>query len=272
MSIKFKIHAKPRVEAEKNFVQFESFKKAGVKHCFTTKHGGVSTGFYESMNMGFNRGDEKENVKQNYNLACEFMGICPDRLAYTSQTHGKKIRVVSEADFENGYTLKNCDGIMTNTPGITLVSLYADCVPLFFYDLVKRVAALAHAGWRGTLLEIGALTVKKMVKEFKSKPSDILAAVGPSIGKCCFEVDGDVAFGFYNTGKFNDLIENKGNGKYMIDLWGINRRSLEAVMPSGNIEISGICTKCNADRFFSHREMGENRGCMAAFISADERR
>jgi len=219
------------------------------------------------MNMGFNRGDEQDRVTQNYKRVCEFLGVDPARLAYTSQTHGKKIRVVTQRDFENGYSLKNCDAIMTNVPGITLVSLYADCVPLFFYDKANGAAALAHAGWRGTLLEIGALTVKKMMKEYKSKPSDILAAVGPSIGKCCFEVENDVAFGFYNAGKYNDLVVNAGQGKYFIDLWGVNRRSLETVIPAENIEIAGICTKCRPDEFFSHRQMGENRGCMASFIS-----
>jgi hypothetical protein len=253
-------------------VTFTHFDKKIAKHCFTTRYGGVSKDCFESLNMGYNRGDDNANVVHNFGVVCNALGLDVNRLAYTSQVHGKDIRTVTQDDFPDptqingGYKIHHCDAIITATPGITLVSFYADCVPLFFLDPVRRVAALAHAGWRGTLFEIGALTVRRMISDFACAPANILAGIGPSIGKCCYEIRSDVAFGFYNTGKFNEFIHDKKDGKYMIDLWGINKRILTELIPPQNIQTSETCTYCT-DGFFSHRLMGERRGCMASFIS-----
>jgi len=248
-----------------NFIQFTHFNPSIAKHCFTTRRGGVSNGCFKSMNMGYNRGDNADNVRKNYEVVCDFLNVDPARLAFTNQVHGKEIRVVGESDFNGGYAPRTCDAIMTDQPNITLVSFYADCVPLFFLDPVRKVIALAHAGWRGTLLEIGAETVKRMVFEYGSEPTNIKAGIGPSIGKCCFEVGDEVADAF--TEKYEKFVINKGQGKFMVDLWGINVEILSAAISPKNIELSNICTKCNPNDFFSHRNMGAERGSMASFIT-----
>jgi len=247
-----------------SFIQFSHFHPSIAKHCFTTRHGGASHGYFASMNMCYNRGDADNNVQQNYNIVCNFLGVNSARLAFTKQVHGSEIRVVSHTDFIDGYTVHPCDAIMTNFPNITLVSFYADCVPLFFLDPIKKAAALAHAGWRGTLLDIGAKTAARMVEEYNCNPANILVGIGPSIGKCCFEVGEDVALEFRD--KHSEVITDLGNGKFLIDLWSVNRKIIGMIIPPQNIEISGICTKCNHNDFFSHRYMGEERGSMASFI------
>lgn len=253
-------------------ITFKSFDTSVAAHCFTTRHGGVSAGIYASMNLGYNRGDDSRHVFHNYSIVCDYLRVNINRLAFTSQVHGKGIRAVGEADFpdsnlpNDGYAVKTCDAIMTDTAGITLVSFSADCVPLFFVDPVRKAVALAHAGWKGTLLDIGSLTVRRMMAEYGCKPADILAGIGPSIGGCCFETRSDVAFGVYNTGKYAEFVTDMGDGKYKVDLWGINKKCIETLLPKGNIELSGLCTKCDSGRFFSHRAMGEDRGTMASFI------
>lgn len=162
------------------------------------------------------------------------------------------------------------DGLVTNKRGVVLVTFHADCVPLYFVDTKNKAIGMAHAGWRGTADGMAKAMLDKMKEEYGSEPSDIKSAIGPSIGVCCFQVDEPVAeifrskFDFAEKFIYND---ETAENKYKIDLWGINK---ELLMLNGvkeeNIEVGGLCTKCNPDIFYSHRVMGENRGTMGAFL------
>jgi YfiH family protein len=179
----------------------------------------------------------------------------------TEEDSGKGI--VKDRDYDD------VDGLITNVKGLTLVTQYADCVGLLFYDPQKKVIATSHAGWRGTVGEIGRLTVEKMSAVFGCKPKDIRVGIAPSIGMCCFEVDTPVYEEFSKITSFdtNSIIKNDGGGKYHIDLWRANLLSLlNAGVPNENISITDLCTKCHPDVFFSHRFTNGKRGNLAALI------
>jgi len=253
------------------FPSFEQFEE--IRHGFTTRHGGVSTGCLESMNLGFGRGDSKENILKNYEVACSAMGLDYSRCVVSDQVHEDEIRIVDEQDCGKGLVFKKdykgIDGLITDKPNVPLVTLYADCVPLFFYDPVRKVIGTAHAGWRGTVRKIGSRMISKFVEVYGSKAEDIWVAIAPSIGPCCYEVDQVVKDEFMTMDlDVKPFIEEKSNGKYHIDLWGINRAILiDAGVLEGHISVTDLCTKCNKEEFFSHRGHNGKRGNMAAIIS-----
>ena len=261
------------------YLTFDSFKNAGIRHGFSTRLGGVSTGVYSSMNLGFGRGDEDDNVRENFRRMAEALDMDPSRLCLSKQTHTTNVRIVDERDAGNGITkplpYDNTDGLITNVKGLPLVTFYADCVPLFLYDPIKQVAALSHSGWRGTVGRMGAVTVKMMEESFGCDPGDILCGIAPSICRKCYEVSADVAREFVSA--FGDAAKERllspsvfnphDPDKYMLDLWEACRLVfLEAGIKEEHIEVSDHCTRCESDLFFSHRVMGNARGSLAAFI------
>lgn len=259
------------------YITFPSLCADGVKHAFSTRFGGVSEGIFSTMNLSFSRGDSDEKVLENYKIICSALGVDYNKCVLSKQTHTTNIRIVAPADIGKGIIKErdfdDVDGLITNIPGVTLVTQYADCVGLLFYDPIKKVIAASHAGWRGTVGEIGRKTVEKMHEAFGSEPSDILAAIAPSIGKCCFEVDTPVYEEFIRLQNvdLNRIIDDKGNGKYNIDLWECNRQILiNAGVLASNISVTDLCTKCHSDIFFSHRATQGKRGNLAAFICLDE--
>ena len=167
-----------------------------VRHGFSTRLGGVSEGYYASMNLSFDRGDKKEAVAENFRRIGEALGVRCEDMVLSRQTHTTNVRIVTDTDRGKGITRErdytDVDGLVTNVPGICLVTSYADCVPLFFVDPVKKVIGLSHSGWRGTVGKIGRKTVELMHERFGSDPADILAAVGPSVCMDCYEVSSDV--------------------------------------------------------------------------------
>ena len=247
----------------------ESFEKTGlVKHCFTTRRGGVSENEYESMNLRVNCGDSRENIMENYGIICRELDIDIKSLVLSKQVHGTDIADVSMTDCGNGLLRENkfesADALVTAQRGVTLVTFYADCVPVFLLDKRRGVLALVHSGWRGTVGRISALTAAHMSKNYGSKKEDILAAVGPSVRACHFEVGGEVAEVFEE--EFGSESIAKGYDKPHVDLQRCVVAQLsEYGIPPDNITDSGICTCCNGDLFYSHRKMGERRGTMAAF-------
>ena len=256
------------------FITFPSLEKHGVKHGFSTKLGGVSEGIFATMNLSFSRGDDQCSVLENYKRICTAIGTDYKKCVLSKQTHTTNIRIVTEVDIGKGITKErdydNVDGLITNIPGVTLVTQFADCVGLLFYDPVKRVIAASHAGWRGTVGKIGEKTVKIMQEHFGCEPRDICAGIAPSIGMCCFEVDKPVADEFYNMdiGNKDKIIRNDKNGKYHVDLWHTNYLTLiEAGLKPENISVTDLCTKCHPDVFFSHRATLGKRGNLAALIS-----
>ena len=257
------------------YYTFESFDKIDfIGHCFTTRHGGVSTEHLSSLNLGFSRGDRRENVDKNFDIICSAMGVKKEDCVTLRQVHSTRIITADESikgmGFRNDMERIEADGFVTDKRGIVLVTFHADCVPLYFVDTENRAIGMAHAGWRGTADGMAEEMVKRMGKEFGTKPENIKAAVGPSIGQCCFQVDVPVVEIFREKYDFADrfiIKDESAEGKYKIDLWGINRQLLiNNGVAAENIEIGGICTKCRPDTFYSHRVMGEKRGTMGAFL------
>lgn len=263
-----------------SYMTFDSLTRAGVKHAFSTRLGGVSEGVYASMNLGFGRGDSNENVVENFKRMASAIDLSFERMCLSKQTHTSNVRIITEADAGNGIIrpvpYDNVDGLITNVKNLPLVTFYADCVPLYIYDPVHEVIALSHSGWKGTVAKIGKVTIEKMTAEYGSKPSDLLCAIGPSICKSCYEVSEDVAKYFIDAfGKENsDLLLSASTfhpddkTKCMLDLWAACKLVfLEAGVPEENIEITDYCARCNPKLFYSHRIMGASRGSMAAFMS-----
>lgn len=238
-------------------------------HAFTTRKGGVSEGNFASMNLGLGTGDSDKNVIMNYRIMAEKLNIKIEDIVETNQTHTINIKYVTEKD--KGWAMKepeytDIDGIYTDKRNIVLMSFHADCNAVFFYDPVKKLIGLSHAGWRGTLNNIAAVMIKAF-KEMGSNPADIKAAVSPSLGQCCFEVDKDVAEMFVSADEnYKKYMLIKGE-KYHFDLWKINKYNMiNEGMLENNIEISGLCTKCRNDLFFSHRGQKGKRGLMVGLI------
>lgn len=251
-----------------NTVTYLSSGLLAVPHGFTTRIGGVSSGTLSSLNLGFHRGDLEENIAENYRRLGEAVGFDPKNCVLTRQTHSDIVRVVGSGDCA-GLDHRNypeCDGLVTNTPGVALVIFTADCTPLLFWDPVTGAVGAAHAGWRGTVAKIGAKTVKTMVDAFGCDPKNIRAAIGPNIGACHFETDGDVpeaVLAAYSA-QAEPYIRRRGE-KFHLDLKAINALSLrEAGVEL--IDISDACTYCRHETFWSHRYTRGDRGSQGAVI------
>ncbi len=255
------------------YIRFECFDPFSDRliHCMSTREGGVSTGECSTLNLGFNRNDKKENVIANFERLCLSIGIETDSLVFSNQVHDNRIKIINEEDRGKGFAIKSdiigYDGLVTNRKGVTLVTFYADCVPVFLYDPGSNAAALLHSGWRSTLKEISGEAVQTMRQVYGSDTSSIIAAVGPSIGSCCFEVHEDVYRLFCAQFDTPSFYTNIGEGKWKINLQGIINQTLinSGVLP-GNITQSEICTVCRRDLFFSHRGDKGKTGSLAAFM------
>lgn len=244
-----------------------------INHAFSTRLGGVSTDEFTSMNLAFNRGDSPENVTENYKRFCKSAGFDYESLTASSQDHHTFVRAVTKENVGVGIykpkDIESVDALITNEPGVTLVTYYADCTPLFFVDTKQKAIGLAHAGWRGTVGRIGDNVVKKMQSLYGSDPSDIKAAIGPAISVCCYEVDKPCADNFLALDELDStkFVFPKGNGKFMIDLLETNRQILvHAGVKNENITVSDVCTNCNNELLWSHRATKGHRGTMSAFM------
>ena len=265
-----------KTEGQAPYLSFPNLEETGlVKQGFSTKLGGVSQGKFASMNLTFTRGDNPDHVLENYKRMAEALGVGRERMVLSYQTHTTNVRLVTEEDAGKGISkerdYKDVDGLITNVPGITLVTFYADCVPLYFLDPVRKAIGLSHSGWRGTVSRMGEVTVKKMGEAFGSKPEDMIACIGPSICKDCYEVGSEVAGEFmsgFDRKYWEEILEDLGNGKYLLDLWRANEIVLEeAGVKKEHIQVTDICTRCNSDYLFSHRVTGDERGNLGAFLS-----
>lgn len=258
------------------YLEYPMLKNTGiVRHGFSTRLGGVSEGYYASMNLSFDRGDRKEAVAENFRRIGEALGVRCEDMVLSRQTHTTNVRIVTDADRGKGITRErdytDVDGLVTNVPGICLVTSYADCVPLFFVDSVKKVIGLSHSGWRGTVGKIGRKTVELMHERFGSDPADILAAVGPSVCMDCYEVSSDVIEKFkeaFPENCWEQLFYEKPDGKYQLDLWKANELIfLESGILPEHIAVTNVCTHCNSDILYSHRAAGDKRGNLCAFLA-----
>lgn len=250
-----------------------AFDAAGmVKHCFTTRKGGVSKDIYNSLNTSLIKSDRRENVLKNLDIVCSAIGINFRNLVLSDQVHGDKIRVITQADKGKGITqesdIKGVDALITNEPGVPLITFYADCVPVFILDPVNKAAGLAHSGWKGTTLKIAAKTVNKMSEVYGTKPEDCLVGIGPSIEMNCFEIKEDAAMLFKESFENWELFMRKRDEEhYVADLWKAVTLTLKEIgVQEKNITVSGLCTCCNENLFFSHRRDKGRTGSLSAIL------
>lgn len=261
---------------EVEYLTFPLLEQTGiVRHLFSTRLGGVSEGIYQSMNLSYTRGDEKAAVDENYRRIAGILGCGLEDLVCSDQTHTVNLRVVTREDGGKGILrpkdYHDIDGLLTDEPGLVLATFYADCVPLYFVDTKNRAVALAHSGWRGTVARMGRCVTEKMREVYGTRPEDLTAAIGPSICQACYEVSEDVAEAFIQEfrkpGQAAQILEEKGNGKYQLDLWRANEILLqEAGIPAGQIQVTDLCTCHNSDYLFSHRASQGKRGNLGAFL------
>lgn len=264
---------------EKNhvpYIQFKNLSATGiVKHGFSTRKGGVSTGIFSSMNLNFKRGDDPDAVLENYRRMAAALNMRVEDMVLSDQTHTTNVRVITEEDRGKGILkpqdYSDVDGMITNVPGIVLVTSYADCVPLYFVDPVRKAIGLSHSGWKGTVGHIGQKTVWKMHEVYGSEPKDIVAAIGPSICQSCYEVSDDVAEAFranFTADEAADILLDKGNGKYQLDLWKANWYVLTdaGILPE-HLSVTDLCTACHPELLWSHRKTNGQRGGLSAFLS-----
>ena len=262
-----------------SLLQYDILKD--VPHCFTTRLGGVSKGGQSSLNLSFSREPSRKNVLENYRRVSEALGVAFEGMTHVPQHHGDHVLVVTEKETGSGITKPYPDGaeaygydaMITDVPGTVLCTLHADCVPVFLLDPCHRAIAMIHAGWRGTAGRIVQHTLADMETAYDTRPQDVLAYIGPSIGPCCFQVGEEVRDAFLEKIPQSEqaIKRDATPQKWKIDLWAVNQALLqEAGVPETQIEIEGLCTMCHGELFYSHRAMGESRGSMAAFLSLKE--
>lgn len=244
-----------------------------VVHGFSTRLGGISPAPYDSLNLGFHVGDAQDYVLENRRRICQALDIDFRRLVCGAQVHGNKVEIVTEEHSGRGAksdrdALPGIDGLITRRPGVPLASFYADCVPLFLLDPVRKVIGLVHAGWKGTAGGIAGQAVKKMTTALQCAPGDCVAVIGPAIGQCCYEVDTRVTSVLERRlANWELFAAAAGKGRWMLDLAGINRELLlRAGLKPENVHAAGLCTACHHELFFSHRASGGKTGRMGAFI------
>ena len=261
------------------YLSFPQLEELGVvRHGFTTRLGGVSSGDCSSMNLSYTRGDDPRNVEENYNRICKAMGIKKEKIICSNQSHTNYVIMVDEELAGNGVVYENqlndVDGFVTDVPGICLLTMYADCVPLYFVDPMKKVIGLSHSGWKGTVQKIGAVTIRKMIKEYGCNPQDIYVAIGPSICQSCYEVSGDVIQAFksvFHKQYWEDLFYHKYEDKYHLNLWKANEIILlEQGIKKEHLTVTDVCTCCNSEVLFSHRASGGKRGNLSALLMIKE--
>lgn len=251
---------------------FDDF--SNVTHAFTTRYGGVSEGIFDSLNLGFGRGDVPERVEENYDIICSALGVSCGDIAATRQIHSDIVRKVSYADKKERLgdpTPYEADALITDEKNLILTILIADCIPVLFYAEDSNAIGAAHAGWRGTAADIVGKTVSALCDEYGGSADNIHAVIGEGIGVCCFETGREVYDAVEALGLscgMDILAVDDCNGKYHIDLKEVNRQLLiRAGVPEDNISVSGECTRCLCDKYWSHRATHGERGTQAAMIS-----
>ena len=246
----------------------------GIVHGFSTRLGGVSQGDVGTMNLSFSRESSRQNVEENYRRLAKAIGYEPERLVCSRQTHTTNVRVVTEEDCGIGFCRSgdydNIDGLVTNVPGIPLMTFYADCVPLLLADPVHRAIGCAHSGWRGTAANMGKAALEVMKREYGTEAKDVITAIGPSICQDCYEVSEDVIDQFrevYHRKIWPDLFYEKQTGKFQLNLWEACRQNflMAGVLPE-HISLPDLCTCCNPKFLFSHRASRGNRGNLVAVV------
>lgn len=253
--------------------QFEHLSQyPAIVHGITTRRGGISTGPYTALNLGFHSGDDHKQVLANRQRLCEEIGIRLDSLVLGKQVHHNTVRIINRSDAGRGAlnsntALADTDALLTQESGLGLMALSADCPLILCYDPTKKVIGTIHASWRGISKGIVPKTIQEMKQHFKTQPKDIRAGIAPSIGPCCYEVKAD----FIKTMKAylasaQDFIKERHNKTYF-DLWGMAQLELiNAGLRPEHIEVAKICTCCHPELFYSYRRDGVETGRFSALI------
>ena len=256
-------------ENDNNGVVYMTSPNISAKHAFTTRYGGVSDGIFESLNLGYTSGDDSANVTENYRILARALKIEPVEFAFSKQVHRDDIRICTMEERQPvPYSVPyEADGLITDLKNVPLVIFTADCTPILLHDPVRGAVGAVHAGWRGTVMDIIGKAVRKMCEVYGCKAENICAAIGPCISKCCFETGGEVyeAVADILGEEVERYADKKTDGKYMLDLKGINEHLLRRAGVK-NIEISEECTKCSHDKYWSHRATGGKRGTQCSCI------
>ncbi len=260
-----------------------------VVNGFSTRVGGVSVGDAGTMNLSLAREvamnanlseeESRANYRENQRRLGEAIGYPVDAIVCSNQTHTDNIRVLQEIDRGNGMDRPNefndVDGMITDITGLAMMTFFADCVPLLIVDPVRKAAANVHSGWRGTIKGIGSKAVRMMHEVYGSKPSDLVAAIGPSICQDCFEVGEEVAKEFldkYSPALCSKIVKKgvltpEGKQKYHVNLQlACMENFLIAGMKKENVSLPDLCTSCNSQYLFSHRASHGRRGNEAAVL------
>ena len=279
----------PFIENTDHGVTYITAPNISAAHAFTTRYGGVSSGVYESLNLGVSLGDDPGCVRENYGRLCRALKITEEDFVRLNQVHGSRVIGISREQRGNLYTaaVDSADGLITCDPGVALAVYTADCTPVLLHDPVRGAIGAVHAGWRGTAADIAGEAVRKMCEAFGCLPANINAAIGPCISKCCYETDQDVAVALrmvlgddadrcitqhsvtqcsatqFSATQFS---VTRNGGKFMIDLKEANRLLL---VKAGllDVAVSGECTSCLCDKYWSHRRTKCLRGSQAAVIA-----
>ena len=258
------------IEENKDGLIYMRSTLIAARHAFTTRWGGVSRGHLATLNLLSDRGDEPENVRENWRRVCALMGAGPDDCAVTKQVHGSAVRTVTGADRHlclSGVPYE-ADGLVTGEKGLPIFCFTADCVPVLLWDETGAAAAAVHCGWRSSVADILKNALEQM-ESLGARRERIRAAIGPSIGFCCFETDDDVprAVSAYLGGDTEGLFRRREDGKTLVDLRGANARRLRQLgVPAEQIDVSDECTVCRHDKYWSHRYTKGKRGGQAACI------
>ena len=258
------------VEHKENGLIYMSSTLIPARHAFTTRYGGVSTGYLSSLNLISGHGDEPENIRENFRRVAALLGAGVDDCAVTKQVHGTVVRRVDEHDRHVCLSTVpyEADGVATATKGLPLFCFTADCVPVLLCEKNGRAAAAVHCGWRSSVGDILGEALRQL-SVLGAKPGDLCAAIGPAIGFCCFETDDDVpeAVTAWLGGDTEGLFRRREDGKTLVDLRAANARRLRQLgVPAERIDISEECTSCSHDKYWSHRYTKGQRGGQCAAI------
>jgi purine-nucleoside/S-methyl-5'-thioadenosine phosphorylase / adenosine deaminase len=256
----------PLVDASSlRYFQFDIFPPT-VRQGIFTRHGGVSPAPWNTLNVGGTVGDAADNVRENRLRSFATLNRPIDSLFDVWQVHSADV-VVADRPRPAEQPHQKADVILTRETSVTLYMRFADCVPILLYDAIQGAVGMAHAGWLGTVRGASRVAVEAMQSEFGSRPRDLIAAIGPSIGPDHYEVGEDVrervveAFG----DQADQLIENR-DGKLYLDLWASNRLQLQRAGVD-QIEVAGVCTACHTDDWFSHRAEHGRTGRFGALLA-----
>lgn len=235
-----------------------------IHHGFTTRQGGVSQGYYATLNLGLSTGEDPRIVNQNRQKVFEQFGVFKDQVCILEQVHGNRV-VIAEPSW---HTFQ-ADAMISNQKNLLLVIGVADCVPILFYDPIKQAIAAAHAGWRGTSLKIVEKVLEKMSEEYGSSPPDIRVVMGPSISRENYQVGPEVIKAFHQAG-FPDTIYDLDGDRFRLDVAGANQYLLTQLGVT-QIDVMSACTYAHPEQFYSHRRDGKKRGSHWGVIKLSEK-